>query len=316
MDNFIKISGVVHTITKHLSPYVCDNIREHFGVNWWELGVINCSSNLAIKELPQSGDYQELVHSLDALNALKLIDFHWRKIFKFKMDKICGIWVRELIIFRNEWAHIGSKDYSESNTNRFIDTATKLFESLCLFDGIEDINQLLIRTQNNIERFNSEWETLKSLLYLAEEKRLQLYRHIRLFEQLLSVLTTEPKTFCNPLKVLNFPTSSQEILESSQLSIEEIVINKFHPLVLILKKYNDILDNAKIQVDNFRHQLEQLIQREGTTFQKYDTSTRNLLMAYINNMLAISTYLETFPVINGSIEISEKWRDYQKVTSK
>lgn len=181
MNNYAIVSRGFQIVTTYLAPYVCKQLKDHCGDNWWNNGVLKILKNRTMTELPKEGDYQTLVNSLDAANLLKLINQHWNTIFYHQLGQIARSWVNELIAFRNQWAHKGSEDFTDSDTQRLLDTAQRLFEKAGVEEGSKEIIKLIAEVEEN-----------KQALLKAEKKRKQE----ELFDEL------EKKSFGSPTVML------------------------------------------------------------------------------------------------------------------
>ena len=140
------------TLREILAPYVAKELFDNYGKdNWWTEGVLNVLHDYRKTDLPQGGNYSELVDALDIHRSLLLIEIHWRKIFGKKQPRKYLDWVRELKNVRNEWAHTHWKNFDERYTTRALDTMLLLCEKL----DDENVNKL--RDMLN-ERFQSNVE--------------------------------------------------------------------------------------------------------------------------------------------------------------
>ena len=94
------------------------------------------------RDLPDAGEYGELVDSLDIANCLRLFDRKWNDLFKRKLSLDYRTWAKELMGVRNKVAHIGGQDFNNDDTWRALDTMARLCEA---FDdeAAEEIRKLL-----------------------------------------------------------------------------------------------------------------------------------------------------------------------------
>ena len=74
--------------------------------------------------LPTNGTVNELASSLDIAKCLLLMEINWREVFGKKLPRDCKNYVIELKGKRNEWAHKGLEDLTDSNAFRALDTMT------------------------------------------------------------------------------------------------------------------------------------------------------------------------------------------------
>ena len=73
------------TLREILAPHVAQELSANYGTdNWWREGVLNVLYEHQKRNLPSTGNYAELVESLEIQLCLLLIEIHWRKIFSKK----------------------------------------------------------------------------------------------------------------------------------------------------------------------------------------------------------------------------------------
>ena len=139
------------TLREILAPYVARELFDNYGKDsWWTEGVLNILREYQKTDLPPSGDYAELVESLDIHRCLLLIEIHWRKIFGKKQPRKYLDWVRELKNVRNEWAHTHWKNFDERYTTRALDTMLLLCEKLD-DENVNNLRDILSeRVQSNV----------------------------------------------------------------------------------------------------------------------------------------------------------------------
>ena len=125
-----------------LSDYVCKELKQTYGADWWEDGVLDILYDDQKRSLPRSGDWRTLVDSLDMALALLLFDLHWGDIFSRKLPVSNRTWVKELKGVRNDLAHLGGKDFTDDDTWRALDTMARLCASIDA-DSAEKIREIL-----------------------------------------------------------------------------------------------------------------------------------------------------------------------------
>ena len=125
-----------------LSDYVCKELKQTYGADWWEDGVLDILYDDQKLSLPLSGDWGTLVDSLDMALALLLFDLHWGDIFSRKLPVSNRTWVKELKGVRNDLAHLGGKDFTDDDTWRALDTMARLCASIDA-DSAEEIREIL-----------------------------------------------------------------------------------------------------------------------------------------------------------------------------
>lgn len=123
-----------------LAGYVAQELSREYKDNWWKEVLYTLDDQA--RDLPDSGDYAELVDSLDIANCLRLLDRKWNDVFRKKLSLDYRTWSKELMGVRNKLAHIGLEDFSDDDTWRALDTMARLCEA---FDdeAAEEIRRLL-----------------------------------------------------------------------------------------------------------------------------------------------------------------------------
>ena len=125
-----------------LSDYVCKELKQTYGADWWEEGVLDILYDDQKRDLPLAGDWGTLVDSLDMAAALRLFDLHWRNIFSRKLSIDHRTWAKELMGVRNKLAHLGGKDFTDDDTWRALDTMARLAEQIDP-ETAEEIREIL-----------------------------------------------------------------------------------------------------------------------------------------------------------------------------
>ncbi|NLD52855.1 MAG: ATP-binding protein, partial [Clostridiales bacterium] len=142
MNNHIKVSEAFRILLFDLSDYVGRELSLEYGKDWWEKGVLNALYPDQRRNLPEYGEWNELVDSLDIANALLLFDLHWQQIFRKKLAVDHRTWAKELQGVRNRLAHLGSGDFSQDDTWRALDTMSRLEDAINP-EGAEQIRAIL-----------------------------------------------------------------------------------------------------------------------------------------------------------------------------
>lgn len=125
-----------------LAPYIVREFIQTYGADFWKAGVVEKLYDDQRRDLPTSGKPSELAKSLDIAKCLLLIEINWREVFGKKLPRDCKNYVIELKGKRNEWAHKGIEDVTDSNAFRALDTMSRLAEQIDP-EAAGDINALL-----------------------------------------------------------------------------------------------------------------------------------------------------------------------------
>lgn len=125
-----------------LAPYIVRELIQAYGADFWKAGVVDKLYDDQKRDLPTSGKPSDLAKSLDIAKCLLLIEINWREVFGKKLPRDCKNYVIELKGKRNEWAHKGIEDVTDSNAFRALDTMSRLAEQIDP-EAAGDINALL-----------------------------------------------------------------------------------------------------------------------------------------------------------------------------
>jgi predicted AAA+ superfamily ATPase len=141
-NNHTQISQGFRILLRAMIPYIAQELAHEFGENWWTDAVMNTLYDDQKRDLPNIGDWDVLVNSLDIARCLLLFDLHWQKVFRKKLPIDCRTWAKELISVRHKLAHLGLKDFSDDDTWRALDTMSRVCDHLD-HEGAEEIRTLL-----------------------------------------------------------------------------------------------------------------------------------------------------------------------------
>ncbi len=139
MTNYEYVQKGFSILHEYMVGYIGRELNRVYGKKWWS-EVENALSD-QLNDLPATGDYAELIDSLDIANCFRLINRKWNEVFKLKLSIDCKTWANELMGVRNSTAHKGQQDFEQSYAERALDTMALLCES---FDkeGEEEIRKL------------------------------------------------------------------------------------------------------------------------------------------------------------------------------
>ena len=116
-----------------MSDYVTDELKKHYGQDWWQIAVMDRLSDVQKRDLPMYGSDEDLKGRLDIARILILLDIHWKDVFgpmaSFEppgLTRECRTLAKELLNTRNRSSHIGLEDFSQRDTYRALDTMVRL----------------------------------------------------------------------------------------------------------------------------------------------------------------------------------------------
>jgi len=123
-----------------MAAYVCQEMSREYKNGWWH--EVRSSLGEQGWDLPASGEWSELVDSLDVANCLRLIDRQWGNLFRRLLSRDRRAWANELMGVRNVVSHSGSQDMPQEDAERALDTMARLCADIDL-QGAEEIRTLL-----------------------------------------------------------------------------------------------------------------------------------------------------------------------------
>ena len=125
-ENYELVQKGFRVLLPQMAEYIGQEMSRVYHDDWWK-EVLDALSDQY--DLPSSGEYGDLIDSLDIANCLRLIERRWRDVFSSKMSKSHRNWASELMGVRNEVSHIGLNDLQQGYTERALDTMALLCES-------------------------------------------------------------------------------------------------------------------------------------------------------------------------------------------
>lgn len=138
LENYTLVGQGFRLLLKSLSGYIGKEMSQRFGACWWDevLQVLNDQ-----RDLPASGEYSELVDSLDVANCLRLLKREWHDVFEWKLSRNFLTWTNELMGARNVVAHIGQQDLEQPVAERYLNTMVLLCKEIDP-DGADEIKEI------------------------------------------------------------------------------------------------------------------------------------------------------------------------------
>ncbi|WP_400205642.1 protease Lon-related BREX system protein BrxL [Methanomethylophilus alvi] len=133
MGNDEILSKGFKLLREPLINYVCEQLKDSYGSSWWMEGVLKVLPEEQIRNLPNSGEYADLVNSLDVGRGLLLLFLNWRNIFHDKVDQDGSGLVngardlsKDLYAIASKAANIGGVDFDDRETSRALDMMYQL----------------------------------------------------------------------------------------------------------------------------------------------------------------------------------------------
>lgn len=138
LENYELVQKGFRVLHPLMAGYIGQEFSRVYKNGWWQ-EILDALSDQY--DLPSSGDYGDLIDSLDVMNCLRLIDRRWNEVFRTKLSLDYRTWSKELLGVRNKAAHIGGQDFSKSYAERALDTMALLCEAFDT-EGVEEIRAL------------------------------------------------------------------------------------------------------------------------------------------------------------------------------
>lgn len=171
-ENYVLVQQGFRILHPLLAGYIGRELNRVYQSDWWREVLYALSDQY---DIPESGDYNTLIDSLDMANCLRLIDRKWKDVFRDKMSINCRTWSKELMGVRNTVAHIGQKDLNQADAERALDTMMRL----CRYfddEGADEIRniymqvrQLSIENNSHVLNGPSTIEVLESVKKVSLE---------------------------------------------------------------------------------------------------------------------------------------------------
>lgn len=132
------------TLHPLMAGYIGMEMHKAYHDKWWDQVLLDLSGQ---RDLPEWGEYSDLIDSLDIANCLRLIDREWGSIFRNRLSINYRTWAKELMGVRNTVAHIGQQDLPQADAERALDTMARLCDG---FDekGAAEIRELYQQARN------------------------------------------------------------------------------------------------------------------------------------------------------------------------
>ena len=123
-----------------MAAYIAQEMSREYKDDWWQ--EVLASLGDQGWDLPSSGEWGDLVDSLDVANCLRLLDRQWGALFRRHLARDRRAWATELMGVRNKVSHSGSQDMKKDDAERALDTMARLCDDFDL-EGADEIRSLL-----------------------------------------------------------------------------------------------------------------------------------------------------------------------------
>ena len=147
-ENYELVQKGFRILLTSMSGYIGQELNRVYGDDWWKEVLDTLDDQ---RDLPYTGEYGELIDSLDVANCIRLIDRKWNDVFRYTMPLNCRTWAKELMGVRNIVAHIGQQDLEQPMAERALDTMALLCNEIDP-DGAEEIREIYKVVRARAER--------------------------------------------------------------------------------------------------------------------------------------------------------------------
>ena len=148
-NNIVIVKEAMQVLLPHIARYITDEFKASFSDKWKQV-VYDTVSDSSRESLSMGQSDKDFIESVDLSGYLRCFDQNWNNIFRSKLSMDYRNWAKELMGVRNKVAHSGSKDFSEDDTWRALDTIARL----C--DAFDDLAAEQIRGILRKVRYGSE----------------------------------------------------------------------------------------------------------------------------------------------------------------
>ena len=137
-ENYELVQRGFRILLGSMASYIGQTLHRRYKDNWWDE---ICRALYGQRDLPESGEYGELVDSLDIANCIRILKNMWHEVFGDMLSRNCLTWANELMGLRNSVAHAGQQDLDQPMAERGLDTMALLCAEIDP-DGAEEIREI------------------------------------------------------------------------------------------------------------------------------------------------------------------------------
>lgn len=137
-ENYELVQRGFRILVGSMSSYIGQSLHKRYKEKWWDRVCLILNDQ---RDLPDFGEYADLVDSLDVANCLRIITRMWRDDFSELLPRDCMTWANELMGVRNSVSHIGQQDLDQPMAERALDTMALLCKEIDP-DGASEIREV------------------------------------------------------------------------------------------------------------------------------------------------------------------------------
>ena len=139
-ENLEYVQKGFRILHPRMAAYIAQEMSREYKNGWWQEVLTTLSEQN--KDLPSSGNWSDLVDSLDVANCICLLGREWNNLFKRLLSIDHRTCANELIGVLNKISHLGSQDMDKNDAERTLDTMAHLCSGFDL-QGAEEIHTIL-----------------------------------------------------------------------------------------------------------------------------------------------------------------------------
>lgn len=149
-ENYELVQKGFRILLRPLSGFIGQKMRTKYGKKWWDQVKFSLSDQY---DLPENGEYGELVDSLDIANCIRLISREWRDVFSSLLSPTFQALTKELMGVRNIVSHIGQQDLEQPTAERALDTMALIAKEIDK-DAEKEIREIyqIVRSRANDQK--------------------------------------------------------------------------------------------------------------------------------------------------------------------
>lgn len=251
-ENYEYVQKGLRIFQPLLAGFVSMKLNKEYRNNWWQKVRLTLDDH--IDELPVDGEYGDLMDSLDLANCLRLLQRLWREVFSNFMDRDALTLSNELMGIRNTVAHIGQRDLTQVDAERYLDTLARL----C--DRIDDEGAEQIREIYNTVRYSEQNASFSGPVPISEALVDDVSMREGLVDDLMTLIRTKKISKTKMTKKLTF-AGKTELYPIYRVRLDALYYNDQNDRIatwisaykaehgagalsaLGSKEYNDVIEN-------------------------------------------------------------------------
>ena len=132
-DNYNLIEQALNDdVRPILAGFIGQALSKYYRADWWKKGVLEVLTPEQRRGLPREGSYEMFTDAMDVQLCRMIINQkdNWRNVFQQRLTDNQRVWLNEIAVIRNDWAHNKIKKFTVEYTVRALDTMIWLCDTL------------------------------------------------------------------------------------------------------------------------------------------------------------------------------------------